>query len=340
MDAFDVGCACSGPRKGRLPGKSGPLSVDLRVGGPAGRAPFGGTALLSCHGAASAPGRCGPLGKGPVAEPVPAAWGQPACHREWGLGDTFKSAAATRGFWSASGCLFPKIRPLYPEARQPSSARGSVRLHAVAQQTRQSGQVAVSTRIWTLPNVLSMLRLVGVPIFLWAILTRRDGLALVVLMLSGITDYADGKIARHYGLESRLGQLLDPVADRLYIATTLVGLAWREIIPLWLVIALVSREVLMAVVLLVLKGRGQTGLPVHFVGKAATFNLLYAFPCLLMAARSDWLGTIARPIGWGFAWWGVVLYWVAAVFYLVQAAQFLRSSSTTRASRVKGSHGA
>lgn len=190
--------------------------------------------------------------------------------------------------------------------------------------TSEGTAAPVTNRLWTLPNILSMVRLVGVPVFLWAIVDHRDGLALIILMLSGVTDYLDGKIARKFGMESRLGQLLDPIADRLYILTTLGGLLWREIIPWWLVAALLLRELVMGVMMLVLKRRGQIGLPVHFVGKAATFNLLYAFPLLLMAARDDWLGTVARPIGWGFAWWGVVLYWLAAVLYAIQARIVLR----------------
>jgi cardiolipin synthase len=178
---------------------------------------------------------------------------------------------------------------------------------------------AASERMLTLPNVLSIARLVGVPIFLWAIVTERDAVALVTLMASGLTDYADGKIARTFHMESRLGQFLDPIADRLYILTTLVGLAWRDIIPLWLVLVLISREVAMTLMLLYLRSRGQVGLPVHFVGKAATFNLLYAFPLLLLAESPGTLGEIARPMGWAFAWWGIVLYWLAAVLYALQA---------------------
>ncbi|PRY56622.1 CDP-diacylglycerol-phosphatidylglycerol phosphatidyltransferase [Knoellia remsis] len=173
-------------------------------------------------------------------------------------------------------------------------------------------------RVVTVPNALSALRLLGVPAFIWAIATKHDAIALVILMASGITDYLDGKIARRYGLVSRVGQLLDPIADRLYIVTTLVGLAWRDIIPWWLVGVLFAREAFMAVVVLVAKRHGWTGLPVHFIGKAATFNLLYAFPALLMAEGDGWLATIARPIGWGFAWWGTVLYWVAGILYAVQ----------------------
>ena len=177
----------------------------------------------------------------------------------------------------------------------------------------------VSERYFTLPNVLSSIRLAGVPIFLWAIMANHDGLALIVLMLSGITDYLDGKIARTFDMESKLGQYLDPMADRLYILSTLVGLSWRGIIPLWLLVVLLARELVMTIMLLYLRSRGQVGLPVHFVGKAATFNLLYAFPLLLLAHRDDLIGDLARPIGWGFAWWGTALYWLAAILYAIQA---------------------
>ena len=188
---------------------------------------------------------------------------------------------------------------------------------------------AVSDRIFTLPNVLSVLRLVGVPVFLWAILAGHDAIALATLMLSGVSDYLDGKIARHFGLISRVGQLLDPLADRLYIATTLFGLAWREIIPWWLVVVLFSRELLLAVVLAVIKRYGQTGLPVHFVGKAATFNLLYAFPLLLLADGEGTVAEWALPVGWAFAWWGTSLYWLAGVMYIIQARQVVVDARAT-----------
>ncbi|MBM6399697.1 CDP-alcohol phosphatidyltransferase family protein [Phycicoccus sonneratiae] len=184
-------------------------------------------------------------------------------------------------------------------------------------------QAPVSTRVLTVPNVLSALRLVGVPVFLWAIVTEHDALALVLLMASGLTDYLDGKIARAYGLESRLGQLLDPVADRLYIASTLVGLAWRDILPWWVVVVLFAREAFMAVVVLVAQRHGWVGLPVHFAGKAATFNLLYAFPLLLLADGDSTLARIAEPVGWGFAWWGIVLYWLSGVLYAMQLRRLL-----------------
>jgi cardiolipin synthase (CMP-forming) len=190
-----------------------------------------------------------------------------------------------------------------------------------------------SDRVLTVPNVLSALRLVGVPVFLWLLVRGDDGWALLVLMASGITDYLDGKIARHYGLESRVGQLLDPIADRLYVLTTLLALAWRDVIPWWLVVVLLARDVFMALVLVALRPYGYTDLPVHFVGKAATFNLLYAFPLLLLGDGNGLLATLARPVGWGFAWWGAVLYWVAAALYAWQAAGLIRAARSERESR-------
>ena len=180
-------------------------------------------------------------------------------------------------------------------------------------------------RVLTVPNVLSALRLVGVPLFLWLILSAHDGWALVVLMLSGVTDYLDGKIARRFGLVSKVGALLDPIADRLYILTTLLGLAWRDIIPWWLVVVLLGREVFGGLVLLWVRRYGYGALPVHFVGKAATFNLLYAFPLLLLGDGDSTFAHVARPIGWGFAWWGTVLYWVAGLLYAAQAAGLVRA---------------
>lgn len=184
---------------------------------------------------------------------------------------------------------------------------------------------------WTLPNLLSAARLVGVPIFLWAILTRHDGIAVTTLMISGVTDYLDGKIARRYGLTSELGAMLDPVADRLYILTTVLGLAYREIIPWWLVVVLVGRDALLSVMLLVVRRLRPTGLPVHFVGKAATFNLLYAFPLLLLADGRGAVADLARPVGWGFAWWGIGLYWVSALIYLLQVLTLAGSRRGLRA---------
>jgi CDP-diacylglycerol--glycerol-3-phosphate 3-phosphatidyltransferase len=187
---------------------------------------------------------------------------------------------------------------------------------------------AATDRIWTIPNLLSALRLAGVPLFLyWVLHTHQDGRAILLLMAAGASDYFDGKIARKYGQFSRLGQLLDPAADRLYILATLLALVARDGLPLWWALALIGRDVLLAFTIPLLRRHGYGPLPVHFLGKAATFNLLYAFPMLLAALpdRDDVLSTVFRPLGWAFATWGSTLYWWAGVLYVIQVRQLIRA---------------
>ena len=191
---------------------------------------------------------------------------------------------------------------------------------------RVADREALPDRVWTLPNALSVLRLLGVPLFLWLLLgPQADGWALVVLMVSGFTDWLDGKLARWLDLGSRLGALLDPAADRLYIVSTLVALAIRGIIPLWVVALLVGREVVLGIALLVLRRHGYPPLQVHYLGKAATFLLLYAFPLLLLAHGDNPVSAIAAPLAWALTIWGTVLYLVAGALYVVQAVGLVRA---------------
>jgi cardiolipin synthase len=181
-------------------------------------------------------------------------------------------------------------------------------------------------RVWTVPNVLSMLRLLGVPLFLWLLLgPEEDGWAIVLLALAGISDWADGKIARALDQRSQLGTLLDPAADRLYIVATLVALALRDVVPTWLVVLLVGREVVLAGVLLLLRRHGYPALQVHYLGKAATFILLYAFPLLLLAHGESAVAVVAQPLAWALTIWGTVLYLLAGALYVVQAAGLVRA---------------
>jgi cardiolipin synthase len=183
----------------------------------------------------------------------------------------------------------------------------------------------VVDRVFTIPNVLSLVRLVLVPVFCWLILAGHDGWALAVLMVSGASDYLDGMLARRWGQVSRIGQLLDPTADRLYIVSTLLGLALRDVIPWWLVVVLVSRDVLLSFTVPLLARHGYGPLPVHFLGKAATFNLLYAFPLLLLATLGGGVGEVIQPIAWAFVWWGTALYWWAAWLYVRQMVTLFRA---------------
>lgn len=172
----------------------------------------------------------------------------------------------------------------------------------------------------TLPNLISAVRLLLVPVFAVLALREADAWALLVLVVAGGSDWLDGRLARALHQQSRLGELLDPAADRLFILVTLLVLASREVVPWWLVVVIVGRDLLLTALLAVLVARGVGPLPVHFVGKAGTFALLYAFPLLLLARWPGWIGIAADVAGWAMAIWGIALYWLAAVLYLRQAA--------------------
>lgn len=179
----------------------------------------------------------------------------------------------------------------------------------------------------TIPNALSALRLLGVPLFLWLVLgPEADAWALGVLVASGITDFLDGWLARRWNQQSMIGQILDPVADRLYILAVVVGLALRDIIPWWMAISLPLRDALMWGLVPLLRTRGYSSLPVHFLGKAATFNLLYAFPLLLLGDGDGSVATLAQIFGWAFAFWGIGLYWWAGVLYAWQVRKLLAAT--------------
>jgi cardiolipin synthase len=196
---------------------------------------------------------------------------------------------------------------------------------AAAAASTASGSAA--DRVLTIPNALSVLRLLGVPLFLWLLLgPHADGWAILVLFLSGFTDWADGVLARRLNQMSSLGALLDPLADRLYILATLAGLVLRDIIPLWLAIVIVGRDVVLTVALAVIRHYGYAPFAVHYLGKAATFCLLYAFPFLLIGAHHGTVADVARPVAWAFTIWGTGLYLYAGAVYLIQAAQLVRQA--------------
>jgi len=188
-------------------------------------------------------------------------------------------------------------------------------------------------RVLTIPNAISAARLAGVPVFLWLVLGPRtavaDDWAVGVLIAAGLSDWLDGKIARALNQGSRLGQVLDPAADRLYIAATIVALAVRGIIPWWLVAVLALRELTVGAALAVLRRRAGFGtLQVSLVGKAATLCLLYAFPLLFLGDHHGSPATVARVIGWAFAVWGTALYWWAAALYLAQVRSLVSRSAS------------
>ncbi|TFC92562.1 CDP-alcohol phosphatidyltransferase family protein [Cryobacterium sinapicolor] len=182
----------------------------------------------------------------------------------------------------------------------------------------------VSSKVITLPNLLSMLRLALVPVFLVLLVRGEDAWALLVLAVASLTDFLDGYLARRFRQITRLGQLLDPAADRLYIFAALVGLAWRDLVPWWIVLVIVGRDVFLLGLGVILANFGFGPLPVHQLGKVATFCLFYALPMIMLGEAFPAVSWWSLPVGWAFGIWGAFLYWWAGIIYAVETARVIR----------------
>ena len=182
-------------------------------------------------------------------------------------------------------------------------------------------------RVLTIPNVLSVIRLVLVPVFLYLLLfTHAYGWAVAILMFSGFSDWADGKIARLVANQSsRLGALLDPLVDRIYMLAVPLGLGFSGVVPWWVVATLIGRDAVLAATLPVVRSRGLTALPVSYIGKAATFALMSGFPLVLLGQGDATWSRVIGAIGWGFVIWGMGMYLWSAVLYLLQVRLVVRT---------------
>lgn len=186
--------------------------------------------------------------------------------------------------------------------------------------------VVTTDRVLTVPNLLTILRLVLLGFFVWLVFIPRDDLlAAAILLAIGVTDYLDGFIARRWSQVSRLGQLLDPLVDRITIATVVISLALRQVIPWWVVGALLAREILLLGLVPLLRSRGLLALPVHYLGKAATFALFLSFPLLLAGTGSQAWQAVVDITGWALLLWGVGLYWYGAILYVEQTMRIVRT---------------
>jgi cardiolipin synthase len=183
---------------------------------------------------------------------------------------------------------------------------------------------AAESRIWTIPNLLSMLRLALVPPFLVLIVVGDYVAALIVLVVASFTDLLDGYLARRLHQVTRLGQLLDPAADRLYIFAALVGLAANDLVPWWIVVVIVSRDVFLLVLGVVLANHGYGPLPVHQLGKVATFALFFGVPVIMLGLAFPTVQPATEPVGWAITLWGAFLYWWAGVIYAIETARVIR----------------
>lgn len=182
----------------------------------------------------------------------------------------------------------------------------------------------VSTRIWTVPNVLSMLRLLLVPVFLVLVVAGEYVPALVVLVTASLTDLLDGFLARRLDQVTRLGQLLDPAADRLYIFAALIGLAANQLVPWWIVIVIVARDALIVVLGIVLANHDYGPLPVHQLGKVATFALFTGLPVIMLGLAFPVIQPVSEPFGWAVTLWGAFLYWWAGIIYAIETVRVVR----------------
>jgi cardiolipin synthase len=175
--------------------------------------------------------------------------------------------------------------------------------------------------MFNIPNTLTLLRALGVPLFLYLFLVAQLPVAsFLVITMGAITDYLDGKIARALNQTSEFGAKFDPTVDRLYIAAVIIAFAIKDYLPWWLVISIIARDLILAIVIISQRIRGIAFLPVTFLGKAATFNLLYAFPFLLLADL-DLIGIWCYRAGWAFAIWGISLYFYTGMQYFIKGVK-------------------
>jgi cardiolipin synthase (CMP-forming) len=190
-------------------------------------------------------------------------------------------------------------------------------------------------RILTAPNVITMLRLLCIPVFLWLLFgAHRQTAAAVLLAVLGATDWVDGHVARRYGQVSTFGKVLDPTADRLLVGTAVISIMVYGAVPLWFGLATIAREVLVSGMVILLAAMGSARIDVLWVGKAGTFGLMFAYPTFLLGyGNADWQEPI-RVIGWVTGLIGLALAWWAAGSYIAPARRALREGRAARRSTV------
>ncbi|MCH4208566.1 CDP-alcohol phosphatidyltransferase family protein [Bifidobacterium sp.] len=177
----------------------------------------------------------------------------------------------------------------------------------------------------TIPNIISVLRILSIPLIAELVSHRRMIPALIVLAISAFSDGLDGMIARTFNQVSKIGQLLDPIADRLLILCSVLALGLAGIIPMWMLIIVALRDLFMGVQVLVLAQYDYGPLPVHFVGKTGTALLMVAIVALIVAdVWRNPIVTLLHLIGLAIGIWGIGVYWLAGYIYFRQGLALLR----------------
>lgn len=209
-----------------------------------------------------------------------------------------------------------------------------------AQRPQPRIEPEISDAILTVPNVLTTLRILLIPVFLWLLLIRWDLVAGLFLATIAATDWVDGRLARRHGQVTKLGTMLDPAADRLLILAAAAGIIVRgDIMPLWLVLILVTREVLTAVWVLALKARGIQ-LVVRYVGKVQAALVFACIPTFIWASgflhppsgtpgeAAELTGHVLRVLGYVFALGGATLGYTTFGLYVHDGIRALSARGT------------
>jgi cardiolipin synthase (CMP-forming) len=184
-----------------------------------------------------------------------------------------------------------------------------------------------SSKIVTLANAVSVVRLLAIPVFLWLVIDDRLLVAFILLVAAVLTDFVDGMIARRMNEITKLGQFLDPFADRLFIAATVIALAIQDVVPWWFVVAVMLRDALLGIGGLVMSRHGAGTLPVKWWGKVATFAMLFGLPLFLLGAVFPEVGVVTNPIAWVLAVVTVIIYWLVGFSYLFDAIAIARRAT-------------
>jgi cardiolipin synthase len=174
-------------------------------------------------------------------------------------------------------------------------------------------------KIWTIPNLLSFFRLGLIFLFGLTFLTDQPLWAISIFALSGITDFLDGWIARRFNQTSWLGEVIDPLADRIFIFLSLILTGIKGVLPWWAIVLILVRELLMIPIMLNLIMRGYRPIRVIFMGKAGTAMIYFSIPIMLVGHYFVDLSTFFGPLGWACLLWGLALYWITGFYYLVSA---------------------
>ncbi|MGA0130546.1 MAG: CDP-alcohol phosphatidyltransferase family protein [Candidatus Nanopelagicales bacterium] len=179
--------------------------------------------------------------------------------------------------------------------------------------------------LWTIPNLLTLLRFFTIPVFAYLVINRQIGFAFFVLFVASFSDWLDGFLARKLNQYSVFGEKFDPIVDRLYIITLVAVATIIKAVPILIVLLIVAREIYLAILMLRVRKLGYLGLPVHNAGKMGSFCLMGGLPLSLIATEYDLSNRFVETTAYAFIFWGIGLYIWSAYLY-AQQFHSLRSS--------------